>query len=117
MKTIAKLTSLVLILFVTSFVSAQAQESNSKQSKKEMKMASSLEKAKLDLAKSRIKVSDMTAEHAKKKEKFEKLQAKGKLSPNDVASRTKALDKLAKKIEKEEATIERLEKFIEENSI
>ena len=80
--------------------------------KKEIKLATSLEKAKDELEKSRIKLAALRINYDKKRNKFEKQNAKGKLSPNAVASHAKILNNLSKKIANEQSKIEKLEKFI-----
>jgi flagellar biosynthesis chaperone FliJ len=103
----------IFFLFGLS-LSATAQEviSQSEPTKKEIKLATSLEKAKDELEKSRIKLAALRINYDKKRNKFEKQNAKGKLSPNAVASHAKILNNLSKKIANEQSKIEKLEKFI-----
>jgi flagellar biosynthesis chaperone FliJ len=84
-------------------------------SKKEQKAEVKLAKAKLDLEKSKSKLSKLKEAHTKKRQTFDKKNSQGKLSPNDIAKYTKALDKLGSKIDKEQKNIVKLEAFIREN--
>lgn len=94
---------------------AQEVIATSELSKKEQKAEVKLAKAKLDLEKSKSKIIKLKASHAKKRQNFEKKNSQGKLSPNDIAKQSKALDKLGSQIDKEQKNIERLEAFIREN--
>lgn len=94
---------------------AQEVIATSELSKKEQKAEVKLANAKLDLEKSKSKIIKLKASHAKKRQNFEKKNSQGKLSPNDIAKQSKALDKLGSQIDKEQKNIERLEAFIREN--
>lgn len=94
---------------------AQEVIATSELSKKEQKAEVKLAKAKLDLEKSKSKIIKLKASHAKKRQNFEEKNSQGKLSPNDIAKQSKALDKLGSQIDKEQKNIERLEAFIREN--
>jgi flagellar biosynthesis chaperone FliJ len=94
---------------------AQAVIATSELSIKEQKAEVKLAKAKLDLEKSKSKIIKLKATHTKKRQNFEKKNSQGKLSPNDIAKQSKALDNLGSKIDKEQRNIEKLEAFIREN--
>jgi prefoldin subunit 5 len=50
--------------------------------------------------------------YAKNLKKFQSKNSSGKLSPNDVAKMTKALEKQTKNIDKLSKDIEKLEKYL-----
>lgn len=107
------LITLVLGIFYNPSESlAQEVISQSEPSKKEVKLARQLEKAKINLAQAQANLLKYKANYNKKRTKFQKDNSKGKLSPNAIAKQTKSLDSLNKKVDKEIETIEKLEKFI-----
>lgn len=114
MKSILRITLIGFFISLGLSLSSQAQEviAQSEPSKKEVKLALSLEKAKANLEKSKVKLANLRTDYDKKRKKFEKQNGKGKLSPNAVASYAKTLDKLSKKIASEQSTIQKLEKYI-----
>jgi hypothetical protein len=97
-----------------SQVNAQTVIASSELSQKEQKAEVTLAKAKLDLEKSKAKVIDLRASPEKRRQNFEKKDSQGKLSPNDIAKQTKAIDKMTSKIDKEERNIQKLEALIRE---
>ncbi|MDX5338769.1 MAG: hypothetical protein LPK25_07070 [Cyclobacteriaceae bacterium] len=116
MKILTRISFVLILLMAVNSLTANAQSTENQQvDKKELKLAKKIEKAKTNLAKSKSKLSKLEEEQSKKTIKFEKQNAKGNLSPNDVTKIKKSLENLAKKIEKEEAKIESLEEFLQEN--
>jgi predicted nuclease of restriction endonuclease-like (RecB) superfamily len=118
-----KLTGTIIVFLVLAGLlypdKSFAQEviSQSEPSKKELKISNQLEKAKIDLAKAQANLLQYKRDYNKKRTKFQKDNSKGKLSPNTVAKHAKVLDNLNKKIDRELATIDKLEKFILKNDI
>ena len=115
MNTIKKTLLLSLIavfglITIPNLASAQTSEM-SKEEKKEIKSAEKLVKAKIDLGKKLEKLQKEEAKLVKTQTKFEKDNAAGKLSPNDVEKITKQ----KKSIEGLKKDIEKLEKYIREN--
>ncbi len=117
MKSVFKLAIIFIFTGVAFSQQAYGQEvlAQSEPTKKELKLASSLEKAKSDLEKSKLKLANLRTSYDKKRKRFEKQNSKGKLSPNAVASHTKTLNNLSKKISSEESKIQKLEKYIVQN--
>lgn len=117
MKSVFKLALILILSGVPFSRQAFGQEvlAQSESTKKEIKLASSLEKAISDLEKSKLKLVNLRTSYDKKRKKFEKQNSKGKLSPNAVASHTKTLNNLSKKIASEESKIRKLEKYISQN--
>jgi predicted ThiF/HesA family dinucleotide-utilizing enzyme len=67
------------------------------------------------LEKKEEKLTKATESFRRDLDKFEKLNSKGKLSPNDVSIMTKKLDKKAKQLKKLKEDIADLHKFINES--
>ncbi len=119
MKTLGTIVAFLILqaLFFSSKSWAQEVISQNEPFKKELKLSSQLEKAKIDLAKAQANLLQYKRDYNKKRTKFQKDNSKGKLSPNTVAKHAKVLDNLNKKIDRELATIDKLEKFILKNDI
>jgi len=117
MKKILSIFAIVALCSGLGLAKVNAQEviATSEMSKKEQKAEVKLAKAKLDLEKSKANLIKLKEAHTKKRQTFDKKNSQGKLSPNDIAKYTKALDKLGSKIDKEQKNIEKLEAFIREN--
>ena len=87
---------------ITSTVDAKTQEKVEKSKEKLLKLNEDRQKAIEKLEKTRAD--------------FDKKNAAGKLSPNDVAKITKKMGKQSKSIEKIEKKIAKEEEFIKENT-
>ena len=75
-----------------------------------------IEKAKIKIEKYQNDHEKAVAKRQDLREKFEKKNSAGKLSPNDIEKITKKIEKQAKSIDKLEKKMGKLEKFINENS-
>lgn len=119
MKKILSIIAVIAIWASLGISTSMAQQviATSDLSKKEQKAEVKLAKAKLDLEKSKSKTIKLKASHVKKRRNFENKNSQGKLSPNDIAKQSKALDKLGSQIDKEQKNIEKLEIFIRENGV
>lgn len=105
----------ILIGVNLSQVKAQTVLSSSQPSKKEHKAEVKLAKTKLDLEKSKARLTSLNASLVKKIQTFEKKNSQGKLSPNDVAKQSKAIASLNSKIGKEQSSINKMEAFVRAN--
>lgn len=113
------------LLYIFAFLSftglginqAQAQEvnTNSELGKKELKAEAKIAKSKVNLEKAKAKLTKLQTKYEKKRQSFAKKNSQGKLSPNDVAKQSKALESMSSKIDKEKKNIEKLEEFLRLN--
>lgn len=117
MKYLIKSVSLLFLIGLLTFSESFAQNSviQPELSKKEAKIANNVAKSKVDLAKANTNLLRYQQDYNKKRTKFQKDNSKGKLSPNTVAKHGKILDNLHRKIDRELATIDKLEKYILKN--
>ncbi|GMQ30438.1 hypothetical protein [Algoriphagus confluentis] len=109
---------LIVILLVYAAASAEVMAQGgaleNPPSKKELKETKKLEKAKADLAKKNEKLNKEKEKRIKMQNDFQNKNSAGKLSPNDIAKQTKAINNQVKKIEKLEKDIGKLEEYIRE---
>ena len=103
----------IFFLFISDPVSAFSQDTLI--SKKELKLQKKMDAAITDLDESKAYLEKLRTKYTKTLKKFEKANAKGKLSPNDVSGYTKSIEKQRKKIEKLKSEISSLEAYIKKH--
>jgi Ni/Co efflux regulator RcnB len=116
LKKLILVSCLALIGVTAAPLSSSAQSTEmTKEQKAELKATQQLQKAKIDLGKKLEKLIKEKAKLEKMRTKFERDNAAGRLSPNDVEKTTKKINGRVKSIERLEKDIEKLETYIKEN--